>query len=577
MLAISSLAISLMLASPAIIPAMHSASDSYRKGGIPLEEAQLWSFPPARTIEYLIPFFFGDRQDFGLWCNRIYGPADPVSKTGGGPFADSIFIGLPIILGLLFFLFRKKNARDIFMLSALLFSILLSFGRYTPLYSLLYHVLPGFNLFRHPEKFLFWTQFWLIACGSLGLNSVPTASKKNMRIFLAVTGALSTILIASLAVYIIAFALAPDWLSSVPVKYGSKWNGERIFIWGALVLGSSAISSAILFSALRLLRGNRCLSPLLIAAVSVAQIYFASSISLWTIPGEILEKTSKWTDVLPETGLKMWRISRTSSFHWPLSSLEQVSDRFVAAKLDEYASLECNAPALSPFTTPIGFSPVLERSYSEIMNLELNDPERVMDESSVRYIACAWIANDNIPLGSRAIISNPEKNFCILENTDARPIFSAVQKSIQIPEAADARFFRKKIISPGRDTIFVEKTPSNFKDIDCAKDPIVKIIPDNDSRRYRFSMEGGPVWLRLNMRNLDGWSCRNSKNEKLEIVSAQGGMMAVFIPECNDEIIFEFFPPGLQLALLLFLAGILSIFIAIASILTVPSKVVHVP
>ena len=81
---------------------------------------------------------------------------------------------------------RSLSAITFFWLLAGL-ATLLAFGRYTPLYGLLYH-LPGFNLFRIPSRFIHLTVFSLALLSGVGLDSLlkagllPAGGQKLQRV-----------------------------------------------------------------------------------------------------------------------------------------------------------------------------------------------------------------------------------------------------------------------------------------------------------------------------------------------------------------------------------------------------------
>jgi len=64
--------------------------------------------------------------------------------------------------------FLAKNKKKGFILSILAVSVILSLGKYTPVYKLLFNWLPGFSFFRYPVKYFYLTTFsfcWLAAMG----------------------------------------------------------------------------------------------------------------------------------------------------------------------------------------------------------------------------------------------------------------------------------------------------------------------------------------------------------------------------------------------------------------------------
>ena len=85
--------------------------------------------------------------------------------------SDSLsYIGiLPLCLGL-WAAFRSRGAKSTFFGLVALFSILVAFGRFTPLYKILYDVLPGLDLFRIPARFNCLLTFALAILSGYGCN-----------------------------------------------------------------------------------------------------------------------------------------------------------------------------------------------------------------------------------------------------------------------------------------------------------------------------------------------------------------------------------------------------------------------
>ena len=104
--------------------------------------ATYWSFPPRDVVNFIMPFFYGSfqfqeesimRQDWLLFS----------------------YLGIiPIILFLTAFIFRKDKY-SLFFRFIFIIGLVIIYGRFTPLYQLLYKFVPGFNFIRYPVKFFF--------------------------------------------------------------------------------------------------------------------------------------------------------------------------------------------------------------------------------------------------------------------------------------------------------------------------------------------------------------------------------------------------------------------------------------
>lgn len=136
-----SVVIGVLLISIQLLPSIEFSAVSARSQGLPYEVASSFSIHPKQLILFILPHFFGG-IDTSYW--------------GKGNFWEtSGYIGiLPLILALIGIIY-KRNRYTITFLVLLLFSLFLSLGRSSPLFFLFYNLVPGFNLFRAPARFLF--------------------------------------------------------------------------------------------------------------------------------------------------------------------------------------------------------------------------------------------------------------------------------------------------------------------------------------------------------------------------------------------------------------------------------------
>ncbi len=119
----------------------------------------LRSFPPRELINFVLPFFFGNLLRDGSFLPVLLGikfQAWILSPYMG--FFPLFFAFLPLI--------RGRDRRIILFWAAVIFSFLMAFGRFTPVYGFFFKFLPGLSLIRYPPKYLFLAVFLLsMLCG----------------------------------------------------------------------------------------------------------------------------------------------------------------------------------------------------------------------------------------------------------------------------------------------------------------------------------------------------------------------------------------------------------------------------
>jgi hypothetical protein len=154
--------LALGLAAVQLLPFLELARLSDRVVLTGFDIITLRSFPPREVLTFLFPYFFGNPGQLGGYTEVLLGKVNQ-------DWLISTYLGI-IPLAFVFFAFRQK--RSGFFLTAALVGLLLAFGRYTPLYRLVYQLLPGVAMIRFPVKYLCLTTFGLSVLAALGLDSV---------------------------------------------------------------------------------------------------------------------------------------------------------------------------------------------------------------------------------------------------------------------------------------------------------------------------------------------------------------------------------------------------------------------
>ena len=151
-----------------LLPGMNFASGSARGEGLDLDRSASYSLPPEETLTMVFPHLFGYRHGFPE--STIAGT--PVYWGRLGLRLSSEFIGVSVfmlaIAGSL--LSRRGVALPLLLVS--LFGILVAWGGYTPLYGLLYRLVPLFSKLRAPHMAMFVPASLLPLLAGAGLDGV---------------------------------------------------------------------------------------------------------------------------------------------------------------------------------------------------------------------------------------------------------------------------------------------------------------------------------------------------------------------------------------------------------------------
>jgi hypothetical protein len=204
-------ALGIGLAAIQLVPAMELAQQSYRQGGVPVEEAARYALDRLHLLEALLPGYWkpgsipsveqigyvgvialalallaiaswaGERLQHlraGLWAKLQRADERAADESSGGELQrHTAVVPALVAMGVL--------------------AVVLALGTYTPLYGLLYHYLPGFNAFRAPGRLLLLWTFAAAALAGLGLDALLRARHTAGRVSLARSFAIAISLLSA--------------------------------------------------------------------------------------------------------------------------------------------------------------------------------------------------------------------------------------------------------------------------------------------------------------------------------------------------------------------------------------------
>lgn len=163
----------LLLAAAQWIPTLELMRDSGRSGGLTLEAATFWSLHPITLLQTICPRIFGEYFRLNApvpWASRFFDNREPY-------FLSCYFGTVPLLLAACAGCFRRDRVS--LLLSCVGASaLLLSFGRYTPLYSWLFEWLPVFRYGRYPIKFMLTVNLCLALLAGSGLEYLEASFRR---------------------------------------------------------------------------------------------------------------------------------------------------------------------------------------------------------------------------------------------------------------------------------------------------------------------------------------------------------------------------------------------------------------
>jgi len=146
--------------------------ESQRSGGVSYDELTNLSFSPFRLFNFFAPNFFGSPVDGSY-----------LTPDQGSYFEDAIYIGVIPLLSVIAAMLGWLKWRNLYLESKRVFrtvpfwvfmtiiGIIVSTGRYGPVYEILYSYVPTFDAFREPVRWMIIPVFSLSVLAGIGTHN----------------------------------------------------------------------------------------------------------------------------------------------------------------------------------------------------------------------------------------------------------------------------------------------------------------------------------------------------------------------------------------------------------------------
>ncbi|MFC1568454.1 YfhO family protein, partial [Candidatus Margulisiibacteriota bacterium] len=190
--------IALGLVAVQLLPFIELAGLSNRVVRTAYDVVTVRSFPPRELLTFIFPYFFGAQVHFGNYSEALLGQINQ-------DWLVSPYLGI-IPLFFVFLSLRQKTRLTYFFAGTVLFSLLLAFGKYTPLYRLAYLV-PGVSMIRYPVKYLFLTTFALSVLAALGFDGLLRLFDRAGDELKKVLGAVQVVFVFCLGLFVAGYFL----------------------------------------------------------------------------------------------------------------------------------------------------------------------------------------------------------------------------------------------------------------------------------------------------------------------------------------------------------------------------------
>ena len=233
-----------------LVPTVELARESFRSGGVPYGDAVHYSVHLNDLLDTVLPLYSSvPYVEVAGYTGVVSLLLVPAALADGGRLRVCwFFVGLGLL------------------------ALLLSLGDETPLYGWLYRVVPGFDLFRAPGRWLFLYSFSVVLLAGIGLDALRMESKEDeLRRWLF----RYAFWLSAMAGTLVALRL---WLGSHDVELGLP--APRVVLTWAIF---ASLGMAGLLMALA--RPSSVWPALLLVVLAVLELYLASEPMEYNDPG----------------------------------------------------------------------------------------------------------------------------------------------------------------------------------------------------------------------------------------------------------------------------------------------------
>jgi len=561
------------LAAIQVIPLYELVTESFRQESATYQQIIGWAYPWRRLVAFLVPDFFGNpahhsyldvfsRQTVTALHNAQGMPIHTIYWGVKNYVEGASYVGiLPLLLSLVAIWKLRTKYVWIFLALAII-SLLLAFG--TPLYAVLYYLLPGIKQLHSPFRWIFpytLSVSILAGCGASWLASNRhRAGMRSVRLLggLALTlgvlglGALALSLHFPAAVTalaeraMLALAHASEAFADGRAFYSYQFRNLLIFF---VALGGAGLT--LLLSSTRPRLGRVPLWQLLALTVVVAELFTIGMNFNPAADSAIME------------------------FEPPVVAFLQQDEelwRFTTFNLPEEKTFDVNAGMFYDFSDVRGYDSIISQQYVDYMQLverqrqllynrisPLNDRDsldsHLLDLLNVKYVLTTQvIANTNYTL-----VYDHEVR--VYRNEDYLPRAFVVHLSQVIPDET-ARRDALRQFDP-RQMVILEEVPEGDVPGDRASEwePASIVRYDLNEVIIEVHLERGG-YLVLTDNYSPGWKAYDTHpgpdEREIPIYRANGTFRAVALGPGQHSVRFKYTPFSFKLGLFVsFMAGVI--------------------
>ncbi|MBN2055414.1 YfhO family protein, partial [bacterium] len=537
-------AVCLLLGAAQLLPSLEFMSAINRSGQADFNFVTDSSMPFENLLTFFVPAIFGDGLTVPYW-GRWY------------LWEVTDYLGSVALLLALMALVRRRGDRQRLVLGfTAMAALILCFGRYTPAYGILLHIVPGIGLFRNPGRFLFIVNIALSAMAGLGLEDAVRRPLRRAWFWIGMILALAAVVLSDAA------PAPPNWwkcgvdhltaaagaLTSVPRPSARELYDTSFHLAAMSLTMSLSILAAVLV--ILALRWSRRVKTVLLTMLVALDLHAAGARYVGTTP--------------------------VHSILWPqsiMTQLRKTPGRYRLLPLIRQADL--NVPMSLGINSPGGYDSTCPSRFNDLVLLMNGEPPGtiltsvqiyrftpLLDLLGLRFLLLPdTISPGRLPYAPLLT----EDGLTLYEKRTAvgRAYLAWRPRLVKNRDEA-LRMVGSADFDPGFDAV-VEHNLGTFPDgleweETAPRRPITPVeFTVDEAHRLRMEVEcDSPCLLVIADSYDDGWLARVDGRRR-EILPANGGFRGIPLTAGTHDVLLQYQPPGYVLGLWLSMVTMLGL------------------
>lgn len=501
---------------------------SHRAGGVSFETLAAESYAPWQLLTLFAPTLFGSPGDGSY-----------LLEPSSGNYIGYLYIGFLPLLSVFSavrgwmrhrtFMSRRDIFKTVpFWLGLSILGVVLSLGRYTPIYEFLYHYVPTFDGFRGPMRWLLLPSFGLAVLAGIGVHSWQITPQFQNRVRVIGTSLLAGLMF--LGIFISVTQL--------------NFEIERVFLTAiALIFVNTIVSMALVLTKPDPLKTGNGRWQVALLLFIVIDLGIAGQRLVPTVPHNFYERD---LSVSHTQGRLYWdedySLSLLENRYFKPTDYRSARERWT----DIRTSLLPNLNMLSrnaSFNNYDLLQPAVHREYVELIETSLHNQTSIMLGAGI-----GEVYSPTRPPGWEGELRqytapNEPKVVWLVQNAvwvESNDAAKAYMQSLAWYPYNQVILFHEEDITP----------PAGFEPYPTYTDATVEIIYQRPTEhRYRVQSDGSG-YLVIPTTWYPGWKAEiNGRSTKL--YRANLAFQAIEIPEGDVEITLSYTPTGIEVSYLI--------------------------